>query len=107
MLDGAAEAASVVVICEPQLKPTTEWQPIARALRMGQLDTVQVHRLLSEDGVDAALVRMLARKSRIFDDLAAVSDTAQASVQAFDISESQLISQVLVEERARLAAVSV
>lgn len=99
------QAASVVVICEPQLKPTTEWQAIARSRRMGQLDTVQVHRLLSEDGVDAALVRMLARKTRIFDDFAAVSDTAQASVQAFDISESQLITQVLAEERARLAAV--
>lgn len=33
------QAASVVVICEPQLKPTTEWQAIARAHRMGQLDS--------------------------------------------------------------------
>jgi len=99
------QAASVVVICEPQLKPTTEWQAIARARRMGQLDAVQVHRLLSEDGVDAALVRMLARKTQTFEDFAAVSDTAHASVQAFDISESQLITQVLEEERARLAAV--
>ncbi len=32
------QAASVVVICEPQLKPTTEWQAIARAHRMGQLE---------------------------------------------------------------------
>lgn len=98
------QAASVVVICEPQLKPTTEWQAIARARRMGQLDVVQVHRLLSEDGVDAALVRMLARKTRTFADFAAVSDTASASVQAVDISESQLIAQVLADERARLAA---
>ncbi len=97
------QAASVVVICEPQLKPTTEWQAIARARRMGQLDVVQVHRLLSEDGVDAALVRMLARKTKTFADFAAVSDTASASAQAFDISESQLIAQVLAEERARLA----
>ena len=44
------QAASVVVICEPQLKPTTEWQAIARAHRMGQLESVQVHRLLSEEG---------------------------------------------------------
>lgn len=100
------QAASVVVICEPQLKPTTEWQAIARARRMGQLDTVQVHRLLSEDGVDAALVRLLARKSKTFADFAAVSETAHASVQAFDISETQLITQVLAEERARLSEVS-
>lgn len=38
------QAASVVVICEPQVKPTTEWQAIARAHRMGQLQSVQVHR---------------------------------------------------------------
>lgn len=46
------QTASVVVICEPQLKPTTEWQAIARARRLGQLESVQVHRLLSEGGVD-------------------------------------------------------
>jgi superfamily II DNA or RNA helicase len=98
------QAASVVVICEPQLKPTTEWQAIARAHRMGQLRSVQVHRLLSEDGVDAALVRMLSRKARTFDDFVAVSETAAASPQAVDISDAKLIAQVLSEERQRLAA---
>nr|MDT0663773.1 DEAD/DEAH box helicase [Micromonospora sp. DSM 115978] len=44
------QAASVVVICEPQLKPTTVWQAVARAHRMGQLESVQVPRLLSEGG---------------------------------------------------------
>ena len=43
------QSASMVVICEPQLKPTTEWQAIARARRMGQLESVQVHRLLNLD----------------------------------------------------------
>lgn len=96
------QAASVVVICEPQLKPTTEWQAIARSRRMGQLQSVQVHRLLSEDGVDAALVRMLARKAQTFEDFAAVSETASASAQAVDVSDSKLIAQVLREERERL-----
>ncbi|WIB78767.1 DEAD/DEAH box helicase [Curtobacterium sp. MCPF17_002] len=98
------QAASVVVICEPQLKPTTEWQAIARSRRMGQLQSVQVHRLLSEDGVDAALVRMLARKAKTFEDFAAVSETASASAQAVDVSDSKLIAQVLSEERQRLGA---
>ncbi|MEV7932579.1 C-terminal helicase domain-containing protein [Curtobacterium sp. NPDC089185] len=96
------QAASVVVICEPQLKPTTEWQTIARSRRMGQLQSVQVHRLLSEDGVDAALVRMLARKAQTFEDFAADSETASASAQAVDESDSKLIAQVLREERERL-----
>ena len=38
------QAASVAVIAEPQVKPTTEWQAIARAYRMGQITTVQVHK---------------------------------------------------------------
>lgn len=97
------QAASVVVICEPQLKPTTEWQAIARSRRMGQLQSVQVHRLLSEDGIDAALVRMLAHKAQTFEDFAAVSETAAASAQAVDVSDSRLIAQVLQEERERLA----
>lgn len=101
------QAASVVVICEPQLKPTTEWQAIARSRRMGQLQSVQVHRLLSEDGVDAALVRMLARKAQTFEDFAAVSETAASSAQAVDVSDSKLIAQVLSEERQRLAAAPV
>ncbi|WP_022904848.1 hypothetical protein [Curtobacterium sp. B8] len=70
---------------------------------MGQLQSVQVHRLLSEDGVDAALVRMLAREKRTFDDFAAVSETVSASAQAVDVSDSKLIAQVLSEERERLA----
>ncbi|WIB61435.1 DEAD/DEAH box helicase [Curtobacterium sp. MCLR17_007] len=98
------QAASVVIICEPQLKPTTEWQAIARSRRMGQLHSVQVHRLLSEDGVDAALVRMLARKAQTFEDFAAVSETATSSAQAVDVSDSRLVAQVLAEERQRLAA---
>ncbi|MEG8036901.1 DEAD/DEAH box helicase [Sphingomonas sp. LR61] len=98
------QAASVVVICEPQLKPTTEWQAIARSRRMGQLQSVQVHRLLSEDGVDAALVRMLARKAQTFEDFAAVSETAATSAQAVDVSDSQLVANVLREERHRLAS---
>ncbi len=41
------QAASVVVICEPQIKPTIEHQAVARAHRMGQVRPVRVHRLLA------------------------------------------------------------
>lgn len=96
------QAASVVVICEPQLKPTTEWQAIARARRMGQLETVQVHRLLSEEGVDQRITDILARKKVLFDDFARVSETAESAPEAFDVSEAELAREVVAAERERL-----
>jgi superfamily II DNA or RNA helicase len=96
------QAASVVVICEPQLKPTTEWQAIARAHRMGQLESVQVHRLLSEESVDERVTEILARKRALFDDFARVSETADSAPEAVDISESEIARQVVAEERERL-----
>lgn len=96
------QAASVVVICEPQLKPTTEWQAIARARRMGQLNSVQVHRLLTEDAVDERIVEILATKSQLFDEYARISETAEAAPEAVDISETELGRQVVAAERERL-----
>ncbi|MFB8229435.1 DEAD/DEAH box helicase [Cellulosimicrobium sp. NPDC055967] len=98
------QAASVIVICEPQLKPTTEWQAIARAHRMGQLDTVQVHRLLSEEGVDQRVTEILASKKTLFDDFARVSATAHSAEEAFDITEAELAREVVEAERERLFA---
>lgn len=98
------QAASVVVICEPQLKPTTEWQAIARARRMGQLQSVQVHRLLSEEGVDQRITEILERKKELFDDFARVSETAISAPEAFDISEAELAREVVAAERERLFA---
>lgn len=96
------QAASVVVICEPQLKPTTEWQAIARARRMGQLESVQVHRLLSEEGVDRRITEILARKQQLFDDFARVSETADSAPEAFDVSEADLARDIIATERERL-----
>ncbi|WP_208722096.1 DEAD/DEAH box helicase [Rhodococcus qingshengii] len=96
------QAASVVVICEPQLKPTTEWQAIARARRMGQLESVQVHRLLTEEGVDPRITEILARKREVFDEFARVSETAQSAPEAFDVSEAELARDVIAAERERL-----
>lgn len=96
------QAASVVIICEPQLKPTTEWQAIARAHRMGQLESVQVHRLLSEEGVDERVCRMLERKSELFEDFARRGDIAESAPEAYDVSENELARQVIAAERERL-----
>ncbi|MFG2043154.1 DEAD/DEAH box helicase [Dactylosporangium sp. NPDC048998] len=96
------QSASVVIICEPQLKATTEAQAIARAHRMGQVQSVQVHRLLSEDGVDQRIVELLAGKKRLFDDFARVSDTANSAPDAVDLSEAELAREVVAAERQRL-----
>ncbi|MBM4605225.1 DEAD/DEAH box helicase family protein, partial [Rhodococcus hoagii] len=100
------QAASVVVICEPQLKPTTEWQAIARARRMGQLESVQVHRLLSEEGVDQRLTEILACKREVFDDFARISDTAASAPEALDVTEAELAREVVAAERERLFSVA-
>ncbi|MEU8055229.1 DEAD/DEAH box helicase [Microbispora bryophytorum] len=97
------QSASVVVICEPQLKPTTEAQAIARAHRMGQVQSVQVHRLLSEDSVDQRIVELVAGKRRLFDDFARVSDMANSAPEAVDLSEAELAREVVAAERQRLA----
>ena len=96
------QAASVVVICEPQLKPTTEWQAIARAHRMGQLESVQVHRLLSEEGVDQRLREILATKKALFESFARESDMAASAPEAYDITEAELARDIIASERERL-----
>lgn len=100
------QAASVVVLCEPQLKPTMEWQAIARARRMGQLESVQVHRLLSEEGVDQRIREILARKAELFAEFAKISETAESAPEAFDVSEAELAREIIAEERERLFAQS-
>lgn len=64
------QAASIVIIAEPQWKPSTEQQAIARAHRMGQLRTVQVHRILAKDSIDEAIRQLVRSKSELFDEYA-------------------------------------
>lgn len=96
------QAASVVVLCEPQLTPAAEDQAVARAHRMGQLHRVQVHRLVSEEGVDQMLVQRLDAKRVVFDELARESSLRDAAPEAVDITDSELARQVLAAERERL-----
>ena len=98
------QAASVVILCEPQVKPSLESQAIARAHRMGQVQAVQVHRLLTTDSVDERMLEILARKSALFEQLAGRSEVAETSVDAKDITEAALAMQVLEREATRLAA---
>ncbi|SCF71104.1 DEAD/DEAH box helicase [Streptomyces sp. Ncost-T10-10d] len=97
------QAASVVIICEPQIKPTMEHQAVARAHRMGQIRTVQVHRLLAADSVDERMLNILARKERLFDLYARRSDVAETTPDAVDVSEGALARRIVEEEQLRLA----
>ena len=84
------QAASVVILCEPQVKPSTEAQAIARAHRMGQVRTVQVHRLLIADSVDQRMLELLGSKAQLFDAYVRHSAIAEAAPGAVDVSEVQL-----------------
>lgn len=96
------QAASVVVICEPQIKPTIEHQAVARAHRMGQVRPVRVYRLLATGGVDERMVKMLEAKTRLFDAYARRSAVAEASPDAVDVSDTELARRIVEEEQARL-----
>jgi SNF2 family DNA or RNA helicase len=98
------QAASVIVICEPQVKPTIEDQAVARAHRMGQVRSVQVHRLLVADSVDERMLELLSGKVELFDDYARRSETAAATSAAVDISDAELARQVVAQEQQRLSA---
>lgn len=97
------QAASVVILCEPQVKPTMESQAIARAHRMGQARKVQVHRLLVADSVDQRMLEILHAKAKLFERYARRSDLAEAAPDAMDISEQSLARQIVEEEQKRLA----
>lgn len=78
------QAASVVVLTEPQWKPSTERQAIARAYRMGQPRRVIVHRLLARRTIDEQIVALLKAKQGTFDDHVRDSPVKRASLDAVD-----------------------
>ena len=99
------QAASVVIIAEPQLTPTMEEQAIARAHRMGQVRRVDVHRLLCEDSVDQRVLELLATKREAFDEYARRSDMASATPDAVGTgSETELGRRIVAAEQQRLKA---
>ena len=102
------QAASVVILCEPQIKPSLEVQAIARAHRMGQVNNVRVHRLLVPDSVDDQMVTMLAIKTAEFDSYARIShlaDTATTAKNNTDDAIANSIENSIIEmERKRIGA---
>lgn len=92
--------AHVAILMEPQFKPSTENQAIARLQRMGQSRKVIVHRLIAKDSVDEDLVQLIAQKQKIFDDYAHQSAVKDESGMAID---SSAVQQELLDELQRRA----
>lgn len=91
------QSASVVIICEPQWKPSTENQAISRAYRMGQPRNVHVHRLLCEDTVDEKITDLLRQKQQIFDTY------ADKSIAAEKVAiDNRSFGNIIKEELSRL-----
>ena len=94
------QAASVILFCEPQIKPSIEKQAISRAYRMGQLRSVLVYRLLADNTVDERIVELLREKQDIFDSFAEESTAGSESLKA----EKSMGAAIIQMEKERLAA---
>jgi SNF2 family DNA or RNA helicase len=94
------QAASVVILTEPQWKPTIEEQAIARCHRMGQVRRVHVHRLLAQDSVDQRMLEILQTKALLFDEYVRQSELKEASPDAIDISQVEEARRVVSESEA-------
>lgn len=101
------QAASVVLLTEPQWKPSSEQQAIARCHRMGQARPVDVHRLLVEDSVDQRMLEILATKAALFDEYVRRSELKEISPDAVDVSsveEAKRVASIAEEERRIIEA---
>ena len=93
------QSASVIIFCEPQIKPSIENQAISRAYRMGQVRDVLVYRLLADDTMDEKIVKILRDKQNQFDQFA---DESVVGTESLKPGAAAWISQMLEEERKRL-----
>lgn len=91
------QAASVVILCEPQWKPSTEEQAISRAYRMGQRQKVMVHRLLSENSIDERMLEILQGKTDIFNSFAQESVAGERLKEMSEESAMKLIIRAELE----------
>ena len=84
------QCAQVVILMEPQFKPSTERQAIARVRRMGQTRKVNAHRLIAKGTVDEALVLLVEIKKQVFADYAHRSSVTEASAMAIDAGSAAM-----------------
>ncbi len=94
------QSASVVILCEPQFKPSIENQAISRAYRMGQTRNVLVCRLLCENTVDEKIMSTLESKQAVFD---AFADQSVAAMESQELDE-RTFGDIIKEEIDRINA---
>lgn len=94
------QSASVVILCEPQFKPSIENQAISRAYRMGQTRNVLVYRLLCENTVDEKIMSTLESKQAIFD---AFADKSVAAMESRELDD-RTFGNIIKEEIDRINA---
>lgn len=100
------QAASVVVIAEPQWKPSTEAQAIARSHRMGQLRSVVVHRLLTIGTFDRWVNYLVHAKRKLADDYVP-SEAAKREPDALDPADLQVVKSASGQRNLEQAIVEV
>lgn len=98
------QAASVVILCEPQMKPSIENQAISRAYRLGQLHNVLVYRLLCEKSIDERIMETLEEKQRVFDAFADESVSADATQKKEAEIDDKTFGRLVNEEIERINA---
>ena len=92
------QSASVVILCEPQLKPSIENQAISRAYRMGQARSVLVYRLLCDDTVDERIMQLLETKQNEFD---AFADESKAADDTLELDNAAISDIMQAEQKAQ------
>ena len=92
------QAASMVIFCEPQIKPSLERQAVARVYRMGQIRNVLVCHLLCADTADEAIRGILAEKEEEFKTYADESSMADAEAV---LADKDWVRSVIREQRGR------
>lgn len=104
------QSASVVILCEPQYKPSTENQAIGRAHRMGQTRDVLVYRLLCPNTVDERMIEIIEAKQAEFDtfadESAAANRDAESEKNGVDVNQNVIIGASEGAEAGQSAAQS-
>ena len=100
------QSASVVILCEPQFKPSIENQAVSRAYRMGQTRNVLVFRLLCEDTIDERIMDILEEKKLLFDAFADKSEAAMTNIELDNQTFGDLIKAEIdrINEKHRMKA---
>lgn len=61
------QSASAVILLEPQFNPALEEQAISRVHRMGQRNSVDVHRIICKNTIEEVLLQRLYQKQEVMD----------------------------------------